>query len=276
LSERITSCSGNINMHRSTALLVVLSLLPVSAALQSVAAKTIQPVQDAAAVLTNADVLTMVKSGLADDVIVARLKHSKCTCDASVGELQRLKAEGVTDAVLVALIIASKASSAEPDSAEPPFLTIPAGTIIDVETAYRFSSQEIRKGEAVSFRVVNPVKVGDVVVIEIGATATGRVVLSERGGHFGRAGRIAWEMETVTAIDGTQIPIRASSRVVGDSKGASVATRMAVTGALLGPLAPLALLYGFKRGENAYIPQGRRYVVSVSAETAVKTSTGRL
>jgi hypothetical protein len=256
-------------MQRITSLFVTVSLLSIFTAVPTVAAKNIQQVQDAN-VVTNADVVTMVASGLAEEIVVAKLKRSTCSCDTSPVEMQKLKAQGVSDAILVAMIAASK--PAEVDKVE---VTIPAGTTIDVETAYRFSSQEIRKGEAVSFRVVNPVLVKEVVVIEPGAIATGRVVLSERGGHFGRAGRIAWEMESVTAIDGTRIPIRAASRVVGDSKGASVATSIAVTGALLGPFAALALLHGFKRGENAYIPQGRRYVISVPTETAVKTNSGR-
>ncbi len=251
-------------MSRITSLFLILSLLTFPLSVRSVAAKTIQQTQDLKTVLTNADVLNLVASGLPEELIVVKLKQSICTCDTSVPELQKLKAAGVSDAVLMAMIFSSKVPSPVPVA-----LKIPAGTVIDVETAYRFSSQEIRKGEAVSFRVVNPVKIEGVTVIETGATATGRVVLSQRNGHFGRAGRIAWTMETVTAVDGSPVPIQASARVVGDSKGASTATRMIIFGALLGPAAPLALLGGFKRGGNAYIPQGRRYVVSVAGDTTV-------
>jgi hypothetical protein len=52
----------------------------------------------------------------------------------------------------------------------------------------------------------------------------------------------------------------------GDSKGAKVATRIALTGVLLGPLAPVALLHGFKRGENAFIPAGKRFAVFVQGD----------
>jgi hypothetical protein len=151
-------------------------------------------------------------------------------------------------------------------------VTIPSGTVVEIETAYRISSQEVRAGEAITFRVVNPVKVGDVIVIAAGSVATGRIIKASRGGHFGRAGRLAWTMETVTAIDGSRIPIQAAGRVVGDSKGAKVATQMAITGALLGPFAPVALMFGFKRGENAYLAQGRRYEVIVMKDTTIRAN----
>jgi hypothetical protein len=45
---------------------------------------------------------------------------------------------------------------------------------------------------------------------------------------------------------------------------------MVVTGALLFFLAPVALLHGFKRGKDAFIPAGKRYDVFVNGEAVVK------
>lgn len=146
---------------------------------------------------------------------------------------------------------------------------IPRGTTVEIETAYRISSQEVKRGDAISFKVVNPVRVGENTVIAAGSIATGRIVKATRGGHFGRAGRLAWTMETVNAVDSSRVPIQAAGRVVGDSKGAKVATRTVLTGALLWPIAPVALLHGFKRGENAYVAEGRRFEVVVSVDTQV-------
>jgi len=229
-----------------------------------VTAKQIQQEQEPVKALTNDDVLNFVKSGSTPEVIAIKLLRAGCACDISAGELQRLKAEGVSDQILLAMINATKAGS------DGLVITIPRGTVVEIETAYRLSSQEIRAGEALSFRVVNPVRVGENTVIAVGAVATGRVVRASRGGHFGRAGRLVWTMETVNAVDDSRVPIQASGRVVGDSKGAKVATRMVLTGALLWPVAPVALLHGFKRGGNAYVAQGRRYEVTVSADTTVR------
>lgn len=152
---------------------------------------------------------------------------------------------------------------------------IPDGTLIEIEAAYDVSSQDVKAGEALSFRVAAPVVSGGRVVVEAGATATARVVKASRGGHFGRAGRLAWRMEEVIAVDGTRVPLRLEGRLVGDSKGAKVATRTVLTGALLGPLAPVALLHGFKRGHNAYLPAGKRFEAFVDGDAAVNVNPRR-
>jgi hypothetical protein len=76
-------------------------------------------------------------------------------------------------------------------------------------------------------------------------------------------------MKEVTAVDGSRIPIDFTGHTVGDSKGAKVAAQTIVMGALMGPLAPIALLSGFKRGENAYIPAGKRYQAAVRGDVHV-------
>lgn len=158
--------------------------------------------------------------------------------------------------------------SAQPAAAVE--LRLPAGTRVEVESAYRVSSQEVEEGDLLTFRVVNRVLVDGVTVIERGAVATGRVLKAKRGGHFGRAGRLAWTLYEVTAVDGSRVALRTDGRQVGDSKGAKVATRIALTGAVLGVAAPAALLFGFKRGGNAHIPEGKRFEAFVSADATVR------
>ena len=159
---------------------------------------------------------------------------------------------------------------------------IPAGTAIDVESAYTVSSLDLRPNEYLSFRVLIPVKVDGDTVIEKGALVTARVVESKRGRHWGKAGKLSWEMVDVVAVDGTRPPVQAlkdlaDSRtgIKGTSHGAEVATKTIVLGALMAPLfpiAPLALMSGFKRGESAVLPEGKRYVVYVKSDTVVKVS----
>jgi hypothetical protein len=255
-------------MRRFLSGFLITMLMSSFGAVSQAATNQIQQEQESVKALTNQDVLMLVNSGLSAEVISAKLQRSGCTCDISTPELQRLKAERVADEILFAMIKATKAGSGERIT-----VTIPRGTLVEIETAYRISSQEIQASEAISFKVVNPVQVGENTVIAAGAIATGRVVQASRGGHFGRAGRLVWKMETVNAVDDSRIPIQANGRIVGDSKGAKVATQVVLTGALLWPIAPVALLHGFKRGENAYLAQGRRYEVIVSADTNVRLSS---
>ncbi len=234
------------------------------------AAKMIQQSASSTTCLTNQDVLAMLKAELAVELIIAKIKTSDCNFDTSPETLKKFQTDGVPGEVIMAMIVAAKKPA--PASVTPPqraTVKLPAATLVDFETAYPINSQEFRKGDAISFRVVNPVIIDGSVLINQGATATGIVTQAERNGHFGRAGRITWAMKEVTAVDGTRIPIEFTGHTVGDSKGAKVAAQTIIMGALMGPAAPIALLGGFKRGENAYIPAGKRFQASVRSDATV-------
>ncbi|MDQ3472215.1 MAG: hypothetical protein M3447_00610 [Acidobacteriota bacterium] len=239
------------------------------------AAKTIQQSQVAITPLINLDVLRMVRADFTPETIIAQIKSSPCDFATTPAALQQLKEERVPDAVILAMVMAPKTAASQNhfsgklDQQKSVKVKIPNGLAIEVEAPFTVSSQAVKKGDAISFRVVNPVKVDGVVVIESGATATARVVQASRGGHFGRAGRLAWVMEDVSAVDGTRIPLITSGRLVGDSKGAKVATQIIITAVALPLIAPVALLSGFKRGENAILPAGKRLEVISQGETAV-------
>lgn len=256
-------------------LLLLQTLPPTVASAQEQAAKTIQESQQGVTPLINLDILRMVKADFTPETIIAQIKASPCDFATTPAALQQLKEERVPDAVIVAMVMAPKSAPSQNHSsgATKPQknlrVKIPNGLAIEVEAPFTVSSQDVRKGDAISFRVVNPVKVDGVVVIAPGATATARVVQASRGGHFGKAGRLAWTMEDVAAVDGTRISLQAGGRIVGDSKAAKVITQTVVMGALLWVVAPVALFHGFKRGENALLPAGKRLEVLSQGETSV-------
>jgi len=173
---------------------------------------------------------------------------------------------------------------------------IPAGTPIEVEVAYTVSSLDMKAGELLSFRALIPVIVDGVTVIEKDALVTARVTLSKRGGHWGKSGRLAWVMEDVIAADNTRVLLDPATHsrnealwslenkskdsksensqlgqgsIKGTSHKKEVATRTVIAAAIFPPLAPLALINGFKRGENAVLPEGKRFVVAVRNEASV-------
>jgi hypothetical protein len=169
-------------------------------------------------------------------------------------------------------------------SAAPPSLTrelkIPAGTPLEIETAYTVSSLDVRPEELISFRVIVPIRVDGQTVIEKNSLVTGRVVQAKRGQHWGKAGKLSWIMQDVVAVDLTRVPIQAQrdspqaeNGIKGTSHGGQVATEMIVLGSLLWMAAPLVLMHGFKRGENAVLPEGKRFVVYVQRDTIVKTTS---
>jgi hypothetical protein len=236
-------------------------------------ARGVEPAQPAGpAALTNADVLKMFEARLAPEVVVEKMKASPCDFDTSPEALKRLKEAGVPDSLLLVMVMSPKCN-AQP--ARGVAVAVPVGTIVELETAYTINSQLVRKGDAVSFRVVNPVVVGGQVVIEKGATATALVTKAERNGHWGRAGRITWVMKEVTAADGSRVPVQFTGHVVGDSKGAKVALQTVLMGAALPLIAPVALLHGFKRGENAVVPEGKRFDAQVFSPATVNVAARR-
>ena len=155
-----------------------------------------------------------------------------------------------------------------------------AGTQLDIESTHTVSSLEIRQGDLLSFRLLVPVKIDNDTVIEKNALVTARVVKAKKAGHWGKAGKLVWTMQDVVAVDLTRVPLTAQldmptgqQGVTGTSHGAEVATKTVVLAALLAPafpIAPLALMSGFKRGENAVIPEGKRFVVYIQADTTVR------
>jgi hypothetical protein len=170
-------------------------------------------------------------------------------------------------------------------------LTILAGTAIEVQAAYTVNSLDIKPGERISFRVLVPIVIDGLTVIEDGALVTARVVQSKRGGHWGKGGKLVWSMEDVVAVDSSRVPLAPETatrndklwslekkpannettmgqgKVKGTSHTGEVAAMMVVSGALF---PPLALINGFKRGENAVLREGRRFVVAVGKDTTVK------
>ncbi|HKO61452.1 MAG TPA: hypothetical protein VJV03_09850 [Pyrinomonadaceae bacterium] len=190
-------------------------------------------------------------------LIVFSLVSPLCSFDVAAQELQQ----------------SQSSDTAQAATATPIALKIPDGTVIEVEAPYTYRSMDFKPKDKISFRVVNPIIVEGVTVIEQGATATGRIERAKRGGHWGKAGLLLWTMQSVTARDGSQIPVRPTSiRLRGDSKGAKVATQMIITGALLPFIAPVALLHGFKRGKDAFIPAGKRYSIFVDGDSSVNAA----
>jgi len=247
--------------------------------------------QTTLAPLTNADIMTMVRAKLPAALIIQKINTSPCAFDTFPSVLAELKYRGVPDDVLMAMVEAPHGKRPAPnvregsrsgnsstlrdgsgriDTDESAIvlteITIPEGTPLEVESTFNVSSGEVEEGSAVSFAVVHPVKVNGVTVIAAGARATARVTKAKKGGSWGRAGTLAWEMRDVVALDGSKVPLEFTKRTKGDSKGGTVATGVIVTGVLFWPAAPF---WGFKKGKDAKVPAGSRFEVAVHGNAVV-------
>jgi hypothetical protein len=174
----------------------------------------------------------------------------------------------------------SQTTETSPQSHE---LKIPAGTPLEIGCAYTVSSLDVRPEDLISFRLLVPVRVNGVTVIEKDSLVTGRVIEAKRGGHWGKAGKLSWIMLDVVATDLTRVPVDArsesyasQSRITGTSHGGQVAAQIAIAAPLMLFAAPVALMAGFKRGENAVLPEGKRFIVFVKSDTIVHASERRI
>lgn len=221
--------------------------------------------------LTNKDVLEMLKSGLSLEIVVAKIKNSPSKFDTTPAALQELKTAGVPEAVMLAMV---QAADATPDSAsvttsnaEGVDVKVPDGTALEIELMSNISSATAKEGDIVDFKIVNPVVVNGVTVIEKDAPAKARIAAVKKAGYWGKAGRIGWTMQDVATADGKRIPLRMEKKLTGDSKGGTVATATVVTALVFWPAAPF---WGFKRGKNAIFPAGKRFEAFVNGDAIVR------
>jgi hypothetical protein len=227
--------------------------------------------EQAQAKLTNKDVLEMMKSGLSAEIIIAKIKTSPAEFDTSTTALQELKAAGLPDTVILAMVQAS-ASTTEgattltivKDGVE---VKVPDGTPLEIELMTEVSSAKAKEGDIIDFTVVNPVVINGVTVIEKGAPAKARVAGVKKAGYWGKAGRVGWIMQDALGVDGNRISLRMEKKLTGDSKGGTVATATIVTAVVFWPAAPF---WGFKKGKNAVFPAGKRFEAFVNGDATVK------
>lgn len=160
---------------------------------------------------------------------------------------------------------------------------VPAGTSLEIEAIHTVRSVNVRPNDYLSFRVLVPIRIEDVTVIEKDALVTGRVIEAKRGGRWGKAGKLLWIMVDVVAVDLSRVPVQMSkdfpdnrNRIRGISHGGEVAAHAIVLGALFPPAAAIGVIGGaFKRGGDAVLPEGKRFVVYVNKDTDVTIPAGR-
>ena len=224
--------------------------------------------------MRNSDVIRMVEDRVNNGVIIANILTSHCNFDIFPPVLRDLKRRGVPDTIIAAMKMAPNGPPAirevEPKGPTPPPVTIPSGTIIEVETARAVSSLNSPPGTRITFLVTRRIYVNKVLVIDRGAVARASVVKSKPARRLGRAGMLAWEMEYVVGIDGSQIPIQLAGKQIGANRSAVMAGGALATGALLFPYtSPIGLIWGLKKGDEAILRGSRAFKATVVSNSQI-------
>jgi len=197
----------------------------------------------------------------------------------------------IATVVLFSLVISSLAFSQAPQPASPPRdpkavssqpLTSPTkakltfglveDTPVRIKLARTMSSKDAKVDERVDFEVFEDVKVGDVVVIERGATAIATVTEAHPKRRLGRAGKLKMNIDYVRLASGEKVPLRAVKGGSGGNHIAGMTGAMVATSIVFFPAAPLFL---FMHGKDLTIPKGTEITAYVAADTPLDPSKFR-
>lgn len=163
--------------------------------------------------LTNQDVIEMLKSGLSARAVVLRIHDSPCNFDKSAEGLEALRAANVPYKVVLAMM---KAPELPPPIKGRIPMMIPDSTLVEVALSESLDTGKQKPGYVVYFRVLEDVRIQGLRVIAKGARARGRLLDSRDRSRTGEPARLEWNMMDVEAVDGQRIPLRGEDERAGN------------------------------------------------------------
>lgn len=136
---------------------------------------------------------------------------------------------------------------------------LPVGTVVDLVFDAAVTPTTATVGQNVQLRVVSDVTIDGRKVIAAGTMASGAVTLAQKPGAVGKEGQIGVLVKTVTAVDGTVVPLDGSKVVMGENKQTSSLV-ITLLCCILGLL---------QKGGAAEIPAGTAVKATVSAPVEI-------
>jgi hypothetical protein len=172
-------------------------------------------------VLTDADILKMVKAKLGDDIILDKIKSSPSNFDMSIDSVLKLKAAGASDAVVRAMASASGKSAIKEISPSNPdlsgFVNVEMKTPVRLLVDESLTSKTANSGQTVPLVAAEDVLVNSKVVIAKGSPASGRITVVEKRG-MNHPGKLEVTVDSVRAVDGHNIPLEGQIGMTGTTR----------------------------------------------------------
>jgi len=157
------------------------------------------------------------------------------------------------------LVVFGIALGAHAQQAHPKTVKVQDGTIVHVILTQDLNSKKDQENDPVHGKVAKAIKVGDVVVIAKGAAVIGHITKAHKGGRWGHSGTLAYTLDYVKAIDGSNVRLKASYAGGGQqSRGALI---MGLSGA-------------FVHGKNVDVPKGTSINAYVDGDHEVTVPAG--
>ena len=171
--------------------------------------------------------------------------------------------------VLLAGWLAASTPPVQKEPAAP--VVLKADTPVHLRLVKEITSKTAKAGERVAFQVLRDVAVGEFVVIPKHAIAWGTIIQAQRSRILGRVGRLAIELNSVTALTGEPILLRGNQA----ENGRFVFDLWAAATVFFLPVA------FFEKGEQAVVPKGTRITALVKesvtfSETRLSAENGAL
>lgn len=147
-------------------------------------------------------------------------------------------------------------------------VTLRAGTPIMVQLSQEISSKDVSAGQSISARVMTDVKVDGKIVITAGSPARGQVVSVTKPKGVGRPGSIGIMINSVQAIDGTQVQLSSInlSREGDDKKG--LAWGLGIGLCLLTGIGFIVMF--FIKGDDGKIAAGSTFDANVATNVDIQ------
>jgi len=140
-------------------------------------------------------------------------------------------------------------------------LVLEDGTPVKLRLTRNVSSGDARVGDTVDFEVLDEIKVGDLLVVPVGAVAWGTVTEAQAKRRMARGGKLSINIDSVRLADAEKVPLRAVKEGKGGGHTGAMTAAMVGTGIVFFPAAPLFL---FIHGKDFTVPKGTEITAYVA------------
>jgi hypothetical protein len=140
-------------------------------------------------------------------------------------------------------------------------------TPVMLRTKQDLSSATAKVGDRVPFRVVEDVKVADLIVIRRGADAWGLVTAVQHKRRKGRPGNLDIAIQSLQLLTGEDAPLRAEQHSEGESR--DVGTMAQIPHEAIGTAGiglPFLFLSMLEKGKDAYLPVGTKFTAYLNGD----------
>lgn len=223
--------------------------------------------------LNNIKVIDMVKTGLSQPLIIAKIKASKGNYDTSTTAIKQLKDAGISDAIILAMLQSGSSvgktdnndssSNNNSNQSSGEKIVLQDGTPLKLRVGRTMSSADAKTGETVDFEVLEEVKVGDFIVIPRNGTALGTVTRAKPKGRMGKGGKLDINIDSVRLANGEKVALRAVKETKGGGSTGAMTGAIVASSILFFPAAPFFLLM---KGKDITIPKGTEITAYVNGD----------